>query len=187
MDHALSRLLDRSAIQDLLARYARGVDRRDWALVRSTFHEDALDDHGDFKGNVDGFIEWVKRRHATIPQSMHFLGNCLIEFADDDTAVVETYFLALQRLDADTNKTAFAMLGGREIDTSRGIDMEVLGRYVDRMERRHSDWRIARRVVVFEAIRIQPNGGPALNPNWCTAKRDATDPLFRVRAEASLA
>ncbi|GAB3176747.1 nuclear transport factor 2 family protein [Streptomyces incanus] len=34
---ALQRLVDRKEIQDALARYARGVDRGDWELVRSAY------------------------------------------------------------------------------------------------------------------------------------------------------
>ena len=39
----IRRLADRQAIEDTIARYARGVDRRDWDLVRSTYHPDATD------------------------------------------------------------------------------------------------------------------------------------------------
>jgi SnoaL-like domain len=102
-------LLDRIAIHDLIARYASAVDRRDWARVRDTFHPDAHDDHGEYKGDVDGFIAWVSKRHAEIPQSMHFLGNCLIEFASADVALVETYFVAKQTITGGAT-TASAML-----------------------------------------------------------------------------
>src|SRR5215210_6467344 len=69
MTDDIRRLIDRAGIQDLMARYARSVDRRDWDAVRSTFHPDAHDDHGDYKGDVDGFITWVSERHAKISQS----------------------------------------------------------------------------------------------------------------------
>lgn len=112
-------MADRLAIQDLMATYAQGVDRRDWEAVRATFHPDATDDHGDCKGGVDGFIEWVSRRHAGIEQSMHFLGNCRIEFAAADRAVVETYYFVRQRSPGDV------LLGG---DTaSVDVDVEISG------------------------------------------------------------
>ena len=47
------RLRDRHEIQECLFRYVRGVDRRNWDLVRSAYHPDAYDDHGNYKGNID--------------------------------------------------------------------------------------------------------------------------------------
>jgi len=46
MSDALQRLVDKDQIRDLMSRYARGVDRGDWDLVRDTYHTDATDDHG---------------------------------------------------------------------------------------------------------------------------------------------
>jgi hypothetical protein len=94
----LSRLADQMEIQDLMARYTRCVDRAQWAGLRDIYHPDATDDHGAYVGNVEGFIEWVSRRHAAIPEAMHFLGNCLMEFADRDTA--RAFALAADRSQA---------------------------------------------------------------------------------------
>src|SRR5262245_17777267 len=44
-------LLDKQAIQEVLARYCRGVDRADLELLRSVYHPDAIDNHGTFNGN----------------------------------------------------------------------------------------------------------------------------------------
>jgi hypothetical protein len=75
---ALQRLIDREEIRDLMGHYARAVDRADWEGVRAVYHEDAHDDHGDYKGGVDGLIEFIRDRNGLLPQSVHFLGNCLI-------------------------------------------------------------------------------------------------------------
>ena len=58
MQAALRRLLDEEAIKKVHLRYCRGIDRRDWELLRSCYHPDALDDHGDYVGGVDGFIKF---------------------------------------------------------------------------------------------------------------------------------
>ena len=55
----LDDLIDREQIRDVIYRYARGVDRRDYELVRSCYHPNATDDHGSYKGDVDGFITWL--------------------------------------------------------------------------------------------------------------------------------
>src|SRR5690606_25496847 len=100
MTDTLQRIADRLEIQDVMARYARGVDRRDWELVRAAFFEDGTDHHTDFKGKRDEFIEWVSGKHATVDKSTHLLGNSLIEFASDTVAVSETYFHATLELGA---------------------------------------------------------------------------------------
>jgi SnoaL-like domain len=46
VDAQLAHLLDESAIRQLLARYSRAIDRRDYELLRSCYHPDAVDEHG---------------------------------------------------------------------------------------------------------------------------------------------
>ena len=87
-----------------MARYCRGVDRADWDLVRSTYHTDAYDDHGDYKGGIDGFIAFAKSRTGGATQVMHFLGECLIEFARPDVAIAETYFFTAQTLGPEAQR-----------------------------------------------------------------------------------
>ena len=180
MDAVLQRMLDREEIRDLMCRYARGVDRADWNLVRSTYHTDAYDDHGDYKGGIDGFIEFAKQRTGGAPQCMHFLGNCLIEFASDDVAIVETYFFTAHTLGPKAQQEYEAG------DGSNPVQLSSYGRYADRMERRDGVWRIARRAVIFEATRVQTGPGPRIKPEWTQARRDQDDPVFRARREAGL-
>ncbi|MGE3915688.1 MAG: nuclear transport factor 2 family protein [Hyphomicrobiaceae bacterium] len=172
---------DRMAIQDLMARYAQGVDRRDWERVRATFHPDAHDDHGEYKGGVDGFIAWVSDRHSQVVQSMHFLGNCTIELTGPDVALVETYFIARQTYAADA-QAARRMLGpaGKPVP----MEAEIWGRYIDVAERRMGEWRTARRMVVFEVLQAQAATGLPLAPAWAQQRRDPSDPLHEMRRHA---
>jgi predicted NAD-dependent protein-ADP-ribosyltransferase YbiA (DUF1768 family) len=182
MGDDVARLLDRAAIQDVMARYAQGVDRRDWALVRSTFHPDAHDDHGEYKGGVDGFIAWVTSRHANIAQSMHFLGNCCIEFTGPDAALVETYFIARQTYGAD-NPAAMSMVAAAGLKAG-AVDAEIWGRYIDVMERRGGEWRTARRAVVFDVVSARSSNNLPMKSDWLQARRDPSDPLYDMRKRA---
>ena len=172
------RLEDRAQIQDLMARYAQGVDRRDWELVRTTFHPDAHDDHGEYKGGVDGFIAWVGQRHEKVVQSMHFLGNCRIEFLGQDVALVETYYIARQTYGADAT-AARTMIGGAGGDGE--IEAEIWGRYVDVATRRKGEWRTAQRTVAFEVMQAHAKTSLPLSPKWAQGRRDPSDPLHEMR------
>ncbi len=182
MADSTKRLEDRAEIQDLMARYARGVDRRDWEAVRATFHPDAHDDHGEYKGNVDGFIAWVSRRHEKVAQSMHFLGNCLIEFTGPHVALVETYYIARQTYGADAT-AARSMIGAS--DSQPGpVEAEIWGRYIDIVERRGSEWRTVRRTVAFEVMQAHAATSLPLAASWAQSRRDPSDPLGAMRERA---
>lgn len=129
---ALQRLIDREAIWDCLCRYSRGIDRHDEEILQSAFHPDALDRHGNFVATPEHFVPWANDLHASEwAAHTHFLGNHRVEF-DDDVAHSEVYVIfALRRTDG------------------AGIDLGG-GRYIDRFERRHGEWRIAARELVME-------------------------------------
>ena len=64
----LQELCDRADIFDCMYRYARGIDRMDRELLRSTYHDDAVDDHVGFVGPVHpstGPSPTTRRRRGT--------------------------------------------------------------------------------------------------------------------------
>lgn len=172
------RLTDRLDIQEALALYARGVDRGDWDMVRRSYHPDATDQHGEYRGGVDGLITWLEARFAGVDNSMHFLGNCLIEFASSELAFVETYFVS-RRL---RSPTAQERAGLAEGDM---LCREGWGRYVDHFEKRDGVWRVARRVVVLEAssTSVALGGRRGLSPSSTWGSRDAADLSHAWRQE----
>jgi hypothetical protein len=129
----LQRLADESAIRNVVLRYARAIDRMDEDLLRSCYHSDAIDDHGPYKGSVGGFIDWVMPVLAGFESTTHFIGNHLVEI-EGDVAWAESYCIALHRTWPTENEPASDIVGN--------------ARYVDRLERRDGEWRIAHRVVV---------------------------------------
>jgi ketosteroid isomerase-like protein len=128
----LQQLLDRNEILECLHRYARGMDRQDREVVRSVYHDDAIDVHGSIPAPVEQFLDWAFAYHDEQRLHQHYITNDLIEL-DGDTAHSETYYLFVGRYpDPDT---PLIMAGGR---------------YVDRFERRNGQWAIARRVCTAE-------------------------------------
>lgn len=174
----LSELTAHKEIEEQLLRYARGVDRRDWDAVRATYHPDATDWHGEYRGDVDGFIDWVAKRHGTVPFSMHFLGNCLIEMIDDVTAAVETYFVAIQRREAPPEGLPHA--------APVGTDIEVFGRYCDRFEKRNNCWKVAERQVVYDSTRTAASSNHLRKSVGALGKRDFTDPVYKLKRSDEL-
>jgi hypothetical protein len=140
-ERRLTELLDREAIRDCLYRYCRGIDRADEATLRSAYWPDAEDCHGAYDGPVEGFFQWVLAVFKTGARNIHQISNILIEFKGDSQAVVESYFNALQR-GTDRKGTVRQYL--------------LAGRYCDRMEKRDGQWRVARRIVVFDWVEEQP-------------------------------
>jgi len=140
-DRRLTELCDREAIRDCMFRYCRGIDRADEATLRSSYWPDATDCHGSYNGPVEGFFQWALSVFKTGARNVHQVSNILIEFKDDSKAVVESYFLALQR-------------GPDRNGVSRQFQMA--GRYCDLFEKRNGEWRVAKRIVAFDWVEEQP-------------------------------
>lgn len=173
---ALQRLLDKDEIYETICRYARGVDRGDEALIRSAYHTDAYDDHVDYKGDIDGFVAWLDTRFVEYDNSMHFLGNCLIEFANADLAMAETSF-ASRRLRAPIGDE------GKGLGANDMICRQAWGRYLDRFERRDGAWKVARRIVVIDSRFTTVAIGGAKSGDVTWGSRSPSDPVFAFRKD----
>jgi hypothetical protein len=146
MDPALETLLSKQAIRDVLAAYARAIDRADAALLKSCYHADAIEEHGgNFAGNAHEYVDVAIPRVLKMGVMQHLLGTSHIEL-QGERAWVETYIWTFAR---------FAS-GDRQVDTFTG------GRLVDRFERRNGEWKIAHRRTVFDWNRDTPS-----SEGWC--------------------
>jgi len=161
----VERVINQQEIRDVVYRYCRGIDRRDYDLVRNCYHPDAIDDHGDFRGGVEEFISYVERGLPRFERTMHFIGNVLVE-PDGGRARAESYIVAHHHLSKSRTKP--------ERDFVVGL------RYVDDFERREGEWRIAARVCVFEWARIDPVAPDGWAPAEVatTGRVDGSDPVF---------
>jgi len=138
-------MLDRRKIYDNVVRYCRGLDRFDLDLLKASYWPDALDNHGSFVGNAYEFCERAVAGRKRFRNMNHHVSNTQFEFISDTQAKVETYFLVLC--------TWITAEGDREYSNG--------GRYKDLYEKRGDEWRILRRVCVYDWCRDQPS-----MPNW---------------------
>jgi hypothetical protein len=150
----LNDLLAKEQIRRQMAVYARGIDRRDEALLRQVYHEDSFDDHGWGLGTSGWtFATLVRRDGQGFPSEWtrtgHFLGQHLID-VDGDRAVSEVYFNSVQISEHD----------GKE------IFLYSAGRYLDEWERREDGvFRISKRQVIYDYSRADEVSTPWPGPD----------------------
>jgi hypothetical protein len=165
MPYTLDELSSLAEIRNVQERYCRGIDRADADILRTVYWEDAHDDHGAFRGNREEYIAWVMPVvRERFSQLQHVLGQTYIEL-DGDTAHSETYFVQ-HALRPD------------------GVAYSCPGRYVDRLERRGGEWRVADRVTLmsfFYPVEVADTDKQAAS-GFGPGTRDKTDPAYFGRA-----
>lgn len=164
----LETLAHKEAIKEQIYTYCRAVDRGDKALMRSVYHPDATDNHGVFEGLASDFVNLdVNKIMPGLLITQHSISNILIEL-EGDAATVESYVTAYHRVRGDDGE----------------YDLLMWGRYLDRFERRHGAWKIARRQCVFDGIR-HDKASADWSMDWCAnfrplGRRDGRDPLYSL-------
>jgi 3-phenylpropionate/cinnamic acid dioxygenase small subunit len=164
-EQAILELLDREAIRDCLHRYSRGIDRRDFDLLKTVFWQDAIDEHGAYNGPVSEFWAWVDQRTKHWDRTMHALAQTIIDL-DGEEASAETYFTAYHK---------------KPRPDGTWFDEYVGGRYIDRMVKKSNEWRIQHRIVAFEWFRHMPDSSDWTNSPFGAAHRGARmpeDPIY---------
>jgi hypothetical protein len=173
----LERLLIENRIEQVLRAYCQGVDRRDWEQVRSCYHDDAIDSHGQFTGSPDELVCWLQDNHVHVTSSMHMLTNVSIRFDEDDARLAgsESYCLSLKEVSSAADDPFLGATGG--VGRARRT---VACRYIDTFEDRPGvGWRILARQVTFEWVRCEPDEPyRPLDPNWVVSRRDRSDLLY---------
>ncbi|MEY2626551.1 MAG: hypothetical protein RJB08_310 [Actinomycetota bacterium] len=162
VEPSMPEIASRIAISQVLMRYARGIDRGDRDLIKSVYHEGGTDDHGSFVGSGTDFADFiVDAMNAVGGTGQHHISNVLIEFQDENSAFVESYYLAMHPYPNANGQIELAFVGGR---------------YLDRFSRRNGRWAIDARKVTFDWTRESVPG-----PEWTRAAdftggtRDETD------------
>ena|SRR5690554_1117065 len=156
----LQELLDKEEIFALSSTYMRGLDRLEPDLVRSVYHDDATDDRGFFQGGPDAFVDFAMQALADHQANHHMLGQARID-VEGDVAFGEIYFQAFHRI----------------IENGAEKDFVVIGRYVDRYEKRDGHWKIAHRSELNDACWSHPASDDWFQstPNALRGARGADD------------
>ena len=135
-DETMSALLDRLAITEVVATFCRLVDEYDIDGLSDVFTPDCFTDYGPARGGpVTGradVLARIRAGQAEFRRTQHQLGQSLVHL-DGDEADATTYVTATHE------------------DWS-GVVSRVHLRYVDRLRRTASGWRIARRDVVAMVV-----------------------------------
>jgi SnoaL-like domain len=160
----LQLLLDEREIREVIYRYVHACDRLDEDEMRTVYHPGAHDEHGPLRGPESEFRPNVLQvLRLAYSFCSHTLGQSRIDFADPDTAFVETYVIAAT---------------GREVDGDEVIEV-VGGRYLDRFERRSGAWKVADRVFAPDWDTQLPRHRWQIPEQWTVGTRDHSDPSYR--------
>jgi hypothetical protein len=145
MPLTLQEVSDRIEIDDLLVRYTRAIDDKDWALLDTVFLPDADVDYttsGGIKGKYPEVRDWLAKALAAFPITLHAISNSTIEL-DGDRATGKTLV---------NNPMVIPKEGGAQ------TRFTVWAWYVDELVRTDDGWRIAKR---FEEQVFVDGGLPA--------------------------
>jgi len=161
-DAEIDDLIARRDVYDVLTRYSRALDRADVELMKTVYWPDGTDNHGVFNGNAAEFAEFIVREIQNwFEVTMHGLMNVHMEI-DGDVACTETYLFAYHKVRAEKVESIFGSRYMQMFDLSKldatNHHFYYGGRYIDRLERRGSEWRIAKRTVVMDWNDNKPSG-----------------------------
>ena len=155
-DEALAHL----ELQRLAWTYCHAVDRGDLVLLRSLYHDAAVDDHGGmFKGSPDDYVAWLPKMLAAVDVVRHTIESMLF-LVDGDRAQGELV------------NTAYHRTGDDEV--------VIGGRYLDTYERRDGVWRILHRSLVTDFVerRKASDAGGFVGMGVEHGRKDESDPLY---------
>jgi hypothetical protein len=138
----LQELFDKQALHDNLMRYARGVDRMDAELIKSTYWPESTDDHGGYIGPgqewAQAALAWRDRNYSV----NHHVSNVLSEI-EGNRAKRESMFICVVNF------------------KDPAVTMFQAGRYRDLCEKRDGEWRVLCRVCVWDWCEQR-----AMQPAW---------------------
>jgi len=124
-------LVEERRIKKVLYRYCEANDSADYALLLTVFHPDATDEHvGIVSGPISEVLPKMASMRKRFSATQHVLSNIDIE-VDGAIASSRCQVAAHHCFESD----------------GQSYHLVAHGRFIDRLELRNSEWRIARRVA----------------------------------------
>lgn len=134
LERKVQYVTDRQAILDCIARNARGCDRHDADLLAGSYQANGTDEHGYAVNPGPRYPEYANKVHAAgSAQNLHNITTHTCDI-DGDVAHCESYVIGLF------------------LNTDGKTGRLIAGRYIDRLERNHGEWRIALRRSTVEVL-----------------------------------
>ncbi len=130
-DYTPDYVADRLQLFDLCVRYAYGVDRKDWDVLRSCFTDDAIIDYtatGGERNPLEGTVEFLSQSLQPFVGTQHFRMNHEVE------------------IDGDAASGRMGFYNPMPLQTEHGMLFILYGGwYIDEYRRTPDGWRISHR------------------------------------------
>lgn len=129
MPDALTALLDRSAVEEVLIRYATALDTKDWGLLRTCFLDGVVGVYetlGEVRG-YDALERMCRQVLEPLAGTQHQLTNVVVTV--EGATATATCYLQSTHVRAEPG----------------GDNWVIAGTYSDQLVRTYAGWRIARR------------------------------------------
>ncbi len=159
---AVDQIVEEAALRRLVDSYGHAVDRRDYALLRTLYHDDGVDDHSPyFVGPASEYIEWLPSMLANWSATSHVMLSALFLIDGD-------------RAEGIVNARAWHLTA----DGKRAFI--AWGRYADRYERRDGVWRFSHRFFVLDSIenRVVDNSDDFGSAGVAVSAPGLEDPIY---------
>jgi SnoaL-like domain len=153
----------RSAIENALHSYCRGIDRLHGASIAAAFHPGAtLIDYSSHNLSIEAFVEHAVAALASrFVATQHRISNITI-VREGDHALVETYVHATHIEVADDAKRLHTFVG----------------RYIDRFEERDGEWKIAKRTLRNDWSNVTALGEAMSGAYVPSGRGESPDPIW---------
>ena len=129
---SLQELSDRIEINDLLIRYTKAIDQKDWKLLDTVFTPDAELDYvssGGIEGRYPEVRAWLEKALAIFPVTVHYVTNSEVTLQGDRASARTAVYNPMFFKNPDGTLHHFA----------------VGAYYVDELVRTKQGWRVAKR------------------------------------------
>ena len=130
MDDVIRAMAEKSAIEEVLLRYASAIDIKDYPTLRSLFCDDIRGQYGSVvvEGG-DELLKWIDEQTADTAWQHHYLNVYHVD-VDGDSASALTYHTSHQVKTATPNQCT-----------------KIVARYHDKLRKQDGAWKIADKVM----------------------------------------